>query len=138
PEPDHAMAYALRRAWRHDLLACRAQLAVHSFATQIPILLRGRLDDRGGGPSLHRDGSRAAVRRLPRPKHDRLRVLPVAGFPAHAAAEGDPCTEAAQARCGTRGCLPKPAGHPNKANRWGIDPPEIQSKEHTSELQSRS
>jgi TnpA family transposase len=38
-------------------------------------------------------------------KHDCLRVLPAAGFPAHAAAEGASRSETVEARCGTRGNL---------------------------------
>lgn len=55
-EPDDAMARSLRRSRCHDLLACRAKIAVHPFAAEITIVIGGRLDDRRGPAPLHGDG----------------------------------------------------------------------------------
>ena len=44
---------------------------------------------------------------LPRSEHRRLRVLPPIGFPAHAAAEGYPCSEVVQAGYRPSGRLPE-------------------------------
>ncbi len=56
PEPDDAVARPLWRPRHHDLLARRTKIAVHSFPTQIAVILRGCVDDRGRGSPLHRDG----------------------------------------------------------------------------------
>jgi hypothetical protein len=36
--------------------SCRTEVTVHPFPAQIPILVRGGVDDRGRHPPLHRDG----------------------------------------------------------------------------------
>ena len=64
----------------------RKILCIHS-QLKIALLLRGRVDDRGRDPPLHRDGGRPPIRRQPWPEHGRLRVLPLARLPAPAAAE---------------------------------------------------
>src|SRR5271156_5039984 len=60
-EPDDAMARSLRRSRRDDLLARREEIAMHSFAAEIAVVIRGRLDDRGRAAPLHRDGGRSAI-----------------------------------------------------------------------------
>jgi hypothetical protein len=52
-ESHHSMARTLWWARHHDLLARRAEFAVHPLAAQIAVLLRSRLNDRGCDPSLH-------------------------------------------------------------------------------------
>src|SRR5271154_1514926 len=76
-------------------------------------------------PSLHRDGGRSPICGLPRPKHGRLRVLPVAGVPAHAAAEGDPRSEAFQTGCRETRRLSEPTGNSHQADRLGTHSPAI-------------
>ena len=61
PEPHDPVARPLRRSWHHDLLACRAEIAVHLLAAQVALLVRGGVDDRGRDPPLHRNGSRSPV-----------------------------------------------------------------------------
>ena len=87
PESHHPMACALWRPRHHDLLARRTELAVHPLPAQVAVLLRGRLDDRGRDPSLHRNGGRSTIRRLARPEHGRLCLLPTARLPAAATAK---------------------------------------------------
>ena len=43
PEPHDAVARPLRRPRHHDLLARRAEIAVHPLAAQVALLVRGRV-----------------------------------------------------------------------------------------------
>jgi hypothetical protein len=52
-EPHHPVAHALWRPRNHDLLACRAQVAVHPLPAQVPVFLGSRLDDRRRSASRH-------------------------------------------------------------------------------------
>jgi hypothetical protein len=79
--------------------------------------------DRRGGPSLHREGSGAAVRGFARAEHGGLRLLPVAGLPAHAPPEGDPHPEAVPPGRGPTGRLSQSATDPDQTDRLGADPP---------------
>ena len=74
PEPDDPVARPLRRARGDDLLARRAQVAVHPLAAEIALLVRGRQHDRGRAAPLHRAGGGPAVRGQPRAERRRLRV----------------------------------------------------------------
>jgi hypothetical protein len=50
-ESHHAVACPLRRARRHDLLACRAKLPLHSLPTQVPVVAR----EAGAAENRHDD-----------------------------------------------------------------------------------
>jgi hypothetical protein len=92
----------------HDLLARRAKLAVHPLAAQVAVLLRGRLDDRGRHPSLHRNGGRSTIRRLAWPEHRGLCLLPAARLPIAATTESHSLTNPVSPgnRQGKRVCQP--------------------------------
>ena len=45
-----------------NLLACRAEIAVHPLAAQVALFVRGGVDDRGCDPPLHGNGSRSPIR----------------------------------------------------------------------------
>ena len=125
PEPHDAVARPLRRSRHHDLLARRAEIAVHPLPAQVALLVRGRVHDRGRGPPLHRDGGRSPVRRFPRPEHGGVRVLSAARLPAPAAAEGDPQAEAVPAGRRPTRRLPEPPDGADEADRLGADPPAV-------------
>ncbi len=61
-EPHYPVAHALWRPRDHDLLARRAQVALHTFATQGPVLFGSRLDDRRRSASCNRDERRPPIR----------------------------------------------------------------------------
>src|SRR5271165_4986044 len=113
------MACSLRRAGRHDILARRAQLAVHPLPAQVAVIVRSGVDDRGRDPSLHRDGGRSPVRRFARPEHDRVRLLSAARLSAAAATEGHPLAEAVPAGDRQSGCLRRAAIDSDQADRLG-------------------
>ena len=104
-ESDDAVACPLRRPRRHDLLACRAKIALHPLPAQVAVVVGGGIDDRGRDPPLHRDGGRSPVRRFARPEHGRVRLLPAARLSAAAATEGHPLAEAVPAGDRQSGCL---------------------------------
>lgn len=91
------MARPLRRSRHHDLLACRAEIVVHSLTAQVAFLLRGGVHDRGRPPPLHGNGSGSPICRFSWSKHGSLCVLPASRLPTHAAFESDPCAEAVPA-----------------------------------------
>src|ERR1035437_11068460 len=98
PEPHDAMACSLWWTWHHDLLARREEVVVHPFATEIALVLRGRIHDRGSDPSLYRDGNRPPVRRHPWSECRGVRVRQNAWLSVAAEAEGDSQTAPVPAR----------------------------------------
>src|SRR5512135_425603 len=119
------MACPLRRAWRHDLLARGTQLVVHPLSTQVAVVVRSGVDDRGSDPSLHRDGGGSTVCRFTRPEHGCVRFLPAARLPVAATVESHPFAKAVPTGDRQGGCLREPATDPDPTNRLGTGPPAV-------------
>ena len=88
PEPHDRVARPLRRARRHDLLACRARFGVHPLEPEALLVVRGGVDDRGRAAARHRRRDRPRLRRQPRTVRGCICLLQAARFSAPAAAEG--------------------------------------------------
>src|SRR5580704_13671672 len=121
------MARALWRAWHHDLLARRAELAVHPLSTQVAFVIGGGLDDRGRDPSLHRDGGRSTIRRLARAERDRLCLLQTARVPATATAEIHSLAKTVSPGNRQGRCVCEPATDPEQAHRLGFGASTVRS-----------
>ena len=125
PEPLDRVARPLRRPRRDDLLARRAQGVLHLLAAQDVFLVRGGRDDRGSAAPLHRDGRGPAVRRQPRPERGGVRLLPAAGLPAPAPAQGHSQAEALSPRGRQAPGIPQLAARSHRGHQLGPDPPAV-------------
>jgi len=125
PEPHHAVARPVWRTRGDDLLACRAQVAVHPFAAEVALVVRGGQHDRGRHAPLHRAGGGPAIRGQPRAVGRGIRVHQAARLPVAAAAQGDPLAAALPTRDRPVRRLSQLAARAVAGDRLGADPPAI-------------